>query len=154
MRIVANPTGANNEASNGSLVSNSRTLAADVLRQSLGLGANLSRIELERLIIDLFVSAPEALEGSQAKCADVSTSSGHTILHHAILAGMGTLCKWIIANELCDAEAVDTSGFAAIHLAAWTGMWSVVLALLDGRHRRVVVFASDIDAYFGRSQLE
>ncbi|KNC98375.1 uncharacterized protein SPPG_06083 [Spizellomyces punctatus DAOM BR117] len=136
MRIVADPNSGNKEPTSGATSSaqTRRSLAVSVLKQSFGVSPRVSRPELECLLLQALCNASD----DQNLLDDTCTSTGHNLLHLAILSGMGSLAKWLIANEVCDIEASDQSGFAPIHFAAWTGMWSVVKELLEAGARRHV----------------
>ncbi|KAJ3161435.1 SPT3 Dosage dependent suppressor of Ty-induced promoter mutations-like protein [Geranomyces michiganensis] len=149
MRIVADPSGSAGEHGRGASLQNGnqfsgvaahgRSLALDAVRQSLGLPSSLRRCDMERVLLQMLCELQfhvEASEHSASDCAQAwmehKTAFGrHTLLHLAITSRMSSLAKWIVETGLCAIEDADVGGFTALHLAAWNGMWSLVLTLLE-----------------------
>ncbi|KAI8816046.1 uncharacterized protein EV422DRAFT_501642 [Fimicolochytrium jonesii] len=135
MRIVSDPTG--NAGASGTAAGNGD------LR-----GADLERLILQNLCESELCATSGTRTSTQhsillQECRRVRTpKTQHTLLHLAVFARMSSLAKWLVANKLVDVDAVDASGFSALHLAAWMGLWSVARALLEGKGVVSSVFAS------------
>ncbi|TPX59542.1 hypothetical protein PhCBS80983_g02410 [Powellomyces hirtus] len=140
MRIVADPTSTGaGDVQGGATTMDNRQLALDAVRRSLGLPTSVRRSDLERLVLQMLCNLPDGHDDDHG----VATISGkHTILHLAVLARMTTLAKWIVhaTPPACTCcwllDRPDVGGFTPLHLAAWTGSWSLVVTLLEagGNH--------------------
>ncbi|KAJ3157071.1 SPT3 Dosage dependent suppressor of Ty-induced promoter mutations-like protein [Geranomyces variabilis] len=149
MRIVADPSGgAADHGGSGQLqnvnqfsgvATHGRSLALDAVRRSLGLPSSLRRCDMERVLLQMLCELQFVVDNTDGSAEDSAhawsqhkTPSGkHTLLHLAITSRMSSLAKWIVETRLCAVEDADVSGFTALHLAAWNGMWSLVLTLLE-----------------------
>ncbi|KAI8593451.1 hypothetical protein BDZ88DRAFT_391131 [Geranomyces variabilis] len=109
---------------------------------------NVNQCDMERVLLQVLCELQFVVDNTDGSAEDSAhvwlqhkTPSGkHTLLHLAITSRMSSLAKWIVETRLCAVEDADVSGFTALHLAAWNGMWSLVLTLLEGESGQVCAF--------------
>ncbi|KAJ3012438.1 SPT3 Dosage dependent suppressor of Ty-induced promoter mutations-like protein, partial [Thoreauomyces humboldtii] len=128
MRIVADPTASPGPSGDGVSTGTpqNRALAMDALRRSLGV-ETLRKPDMERLLLQILCD----VRGEGWTGPTTRTDAGQTLLQLAIVGRMTTLAKWIVHEGCCELDNRDVNGFTAMHLAAWNGMWSTVLVLLE-----------------------
>ncbi|KAJ3179856.1 SPT3 Dosage dependent suppressor of Ty-induced promoter mutations-like protein [Geranomyces variabilis] len=149
MRIVADPSGSaadhgrsaqlQNANQFSGIATHGRSLALDAVRRSLGLPSSLRRCDMERVLLQMLCELQFVVDNTGGSAEDLAQAwlqhktpfGRHTLLHLAITSRMSSLAKWIVETGLCAVEDADVSGFTALHLAAWNGMWSLVLTLLQ-----------------------